>query len=127
MRLGLLRLLAGISAGVVACAVASGALTRGEEGAASPAPTRPLLVRGGLPASGAAKLWRDVAWPNLESSRRRGSRDFRRPAGWTRELASVTSETLVRLDERGELQPCLRKPGNATRRCGDGSFICAAE
>ena len=52
MRLGLLRLLAGISAGVVACAAASGGISRGEEGAASTPPLRkPLPMRGGLPAS----------------------------------------------------------------------------
>jgi len=110
MRLGLLRLLAGISAGVLTCAISSGGLTSGEEGGASPAPTKPLRMAGGLLVSerpryggtlrveiGASVGLFDPEVAPISEAEKCAKAD----------LLPLVFETLVRIDGRGNVEPLL--------------------
>jgi peptide/nickel transport system substrate-binding protein len=106
MRLGLLRLLAGISAGVLACAVTSPGLTRGEEGGASPAPTTPSPMSGGLAASERPQYGGTLRMEIGVLAAARGPESIAVDEAEA-ELVPLVYETLVRVDERGDVQPLL--------------------
>ncbi len=107
MTLGLLRLLAGISAGVLACAVAAGGIPRGEEGGASPAPTKPLLMGGGLFAS-ERPIYGGTLHMELGALAEARGPGFISPLDESAmALMQLAYETLVRIDARGEVQPLL--------------------
>ena len=107
MRLGLLRLLAGISAGVVACAVTSGGLTRGEEGGASPAPTKPLRMTAGLTASERPIYGGTLRMELGELAEARGPGFISPLDESAMVLMQFVYETLVRIDARGAAEPLL--------------------
>jgi peptide/nickel transport system substrate-binding protein len=133
MRVELLRLLAGISAIGVACAIAPGGFIRGETGGASPAPTNSLPFGGGLiDGTGVAGGYvegaerreglKTLPYNGYGSERPRfggtlrvemgvvpGVHDFASAAvdEEETEVVLLAYETLVRLDSRGDLQPWL--------------------